>query len=169
MAERDKTGSSGVKRQTRPAKAVAAQEKQHDVLREKPDATEEAQSLQDNEVPMSDEGAGEVRIATDVIVVIAHAAVTETEGVAGMSAGITDNIQQVLGLKGGTKGVKVEISGQEVTLDIFLIVEYGARIPDVAWRAQEKVKQAVESMTGLDVKAINVHVQGVSFDGKTAS
>jgi uncharacterized alkaline shock family protein YloU len=114
------------------------------------------------------EGAGEVRISTDVIVVIAHTAVMETEGVAGMSAGIADNISQVLGRKGGTKGVKVELAGREVSVDLFLIVDYGARIPDVAWRAQERVKKAVESMTGLDVKAINVHVQGVSFDGKTA-
>lgn len=114
------------------------------------------------------EGAGEVRISTDVIIVIAHTAVMETEGVAGMSAGIADNIQQVLGRKGGTKGVKVELTGREVAIDLFLIVDFGARIPDVAWRAQERVKQAVESMTGLDVKAINVHVQGVSFDGKTA-
>lgn len=114
------------------------------------------------------EGAGEVRISTDVIIVIAHTAVIETEGVAGMSAGIADNIQQVLGRKGGTKGVKVELTGREVAIDLFLVVDFGARIPDVAWRAQERVKQAVESMTGLDVKAINVHVQGVSFDGKTA-
>ncbi len=114
------------------------------------------------------EGAGEVRISTDVIIVIAHTAVMETEGVAGMSAGIADNIQQVLGRRGGTKGVKVELTGREVAIDLFLIVDFGARIPDVAWRAQERVKQAVESMTGLDVKAINVHVQGVSFDGKTA-
>lgn len=123
---------------------------------------------QEQDVPMSDEGAGEVRISTDVIIVIAHAAAMETEGVAAMSAGIADNIQQVLGRKGGTKGVKVELTGREVTIDLFLIVDYGARIPDVAWRAQEKVKGAVESMTGLEVKGINVHVQGVSFDGKTA-
>ena len=122
---------------------------------------------QEQDVPMTSEGAGEVRISTDVIIVIAHTAVMETEGVAGMSAGIADNIQQVLGRKGGAKGVKVELTGREVTIDLFLIVDYGARIPDVAWRAQEKVKGAVESMTGLDVKGINVHVQGVSFDGKT--
>ena len=122
---------------------------------------------QEQDVPMTSEGAGEVRISTDVIIVIAHTAVMETEGVAGMSAGIADNIQQVLGRKGGTKGVKVELTGREVTIDLFLIVDYGARIPDVAWRAQEKVKGAVESMTGLDVKGINVHVQCVSFDGKT--
>lgn len=122
---------------------------------------------QEREVSMSEEGAGEVRISTDVIVAIAHAAVLETDGVAGMSAGIADNIQQVLGRKGGSKGVKVELTGREATVDLYLIVGYGARIPDVAWRAQEKVKNAVESMTGLEVRAINIHVQGVSFDSKS--
>ena len=117
-------------------------------------------------VPLSEEGIGEVRISTDVIVVIAHTTATETEGVAGMSAGIADNISQVLGRKGASKGVKVELSEQETSIDLFLIVNYGARIPDVAWRVQERVKAAVETMTGLNVKAINIHVQGVSFENK---
>lgn len=117
-------------------------------------------------VPLSEEGIGEVRISTDVIVVIAHTTATETEGVAGMSAGIADNISQVLGRKGASKGVKVELSEQETSIDLFLIVNYGARIPDVAWRVQERVKASVETMTGLNVKAINIHVQGVSFESK---
>ena len=117
-------------------------------------------------VPLSEEGIGEVRISTDVIAVIAHTTATEIEGVAGMSAGIADNISQVLGRKGASKGVKVELSEQETSIDLFLIVNYGARIPDVAWRVQERVKAAVENMTGLNVKAINIHVQGVSFESK---
>src|SRR5450756_2324159 len=121
---------------------------------------------QEQAVPLSEEGIGEVRISTDVIVVIAHTTATETEGVAGMSAGIADNISQVLGRKGASKGVKVELSEQETSIDLFLIVNYGARIPDVAWRVQERVKAAVETMTGLNVKAINIHVQGVSFESK---
>lgn len=121
---------------------------------------------QDQAIPLPEEGIGEVRISTDVIVVIAHTAATETEGVAGMSAGIADNISQVLGRKGASKGVKVELSAQETSIDLFLIVDYGARIPDVAWRVQERVKTAVETMTGLNVKAINIHVQGVSFENK---
>lgn len=121
---------------------------------------------QEQAVPLSEEGIGEVRISTEVIVVIAHTTATETEGVAGMSAGIADNISQVLGRKGASKGVKVELSEQETSIDLFLIVNYGARIPDVAWRVQERVKAAVETMTGLNVKAINIHVQGVSFENK---
>ncbi|HHY63720.1 MAG TPA: Asp23/Gls24 family envelope stress response protein, partial [Clostridiaceae bacterium] len=63
-----------------------------------------------------------------------------------------------------TKGVKVEINGKDVTIDFYILVDYGARIPEVAWRIQEKVKSAVESMTGMNVTAINIHVQGISFD-----
>ncbi len=121
---------------------------------------------QEQDVSLNGEGAGEVLISNDVIVVIAHAAAMETEGVTGTSTGIADNISQVLGRKGGTKGVKVETTGQDVSIDLFLVVAFGARIPDVAWRVQEKVKQSVESMTGLQVKSINIHVQGVSFDDK---
>lgn len=113
------------------------------------------------------EGVGEVHISADVIVFIARAAAVEIEGVAGMSAGIADNINQVLGRKSGSKGVKVELADNEATIDLFLIVDFGARIPEVAWKVQEKVKSAVESMTGLAVKAINIHVQGVNFEGKT--
>ena len=125
-------------------------------------------SEQEKDVTLPEDGIGEVRIAIDVIVVIAYTAAMETEGVAGMSAGVVDNITQVLGRKGASKGVKVELSEKETSIDLFLIVDYGARIPDVAWRVQERVKNAVESMTGLDVKAINIHVQSVSFDGKGA-
>ncbi len=127
---------------------------------------EQARAQATQEVETHAEGIGEVRIATDVIVVIAHTAVLETEGVAGMSAGIADNISQVLGRKGAPKGVKVELADKEVTIDLYLVVDFGARIPDVAWRVQEKVKAAIETMTGLTVKAINIHVQGVSFEAK---
>lgn len=107
---------------------------------------------------------GEIRISADVITVIAHTVACEVEGVAGMNANIAENISSVLGRKNPTKGVKVEIDGKNVTIDFYILVEYGTRIPDVAWRIQEKVKSAVESMTGMNVSAINIHVQGISFE-----
>jgi uncharacterized alkaline shock family protein YloU len=107
---------------------------------------------------------GEIRISADVITVIAHTVASEIEGVAGMNANIAENISSVLGRKNPTKGVKVEIDGKDVTIDFYILVEYGARIPEVAWRIQEKVKSTVESMTGMNVTAINIHVQGISFD-----
>ncbi len=107
---------------------------------------------------------GEIKISSDVITVIAHTVASEIEGVAGMNANIAENISSALGRKNPTKGVKVEIDETDITIDFYILVEYGARIPDVAWRIQEKVKASVESMTGMNVSAINIHVQGISFD-----
>ncbi|HHW23400.1 MAG TPA: Asp23/Gls24 family envelope stress response protein [Clostridiaceae bacterium] len=117
-----------------------------------------------NDVLKDQDDIGEIRISADVITVIAHTVASEIEGVAGMNANIAENISSVLGRKNPTKGVKVEIDGKDVTIDFYILVEYGARIPEVAWRIQEKVKSTVESMTGMNVTAINIHVQGISFD-----
>lgn len=108
---------------------------------------------------------GSVRIADDVVAIIAGLAATEVEGVAGMSGGIAGGITEMLGRKNLSKGVKVEVGEKESAIDIFVIVEFGIRIPDVALQIQEKVKKAVENMTGLRVVEINVHVQGVAFPG----
>lgn len=106
---------------------------------------------------------GSVRIADEVVGVIAGMAATEIDGVAGMSAGLVGGIAEMLGKKNLAKGVKVEVGEREAAVDLFLIVEYGVRIPDVALKVQENVKRAIESMTGLDVVEVNVHVQGVGF------
>lgn len=106
---------------------------------------------------------GVVRIAEEVVSTIAGLAATEIEGVAFMSGGIGGGIAEVLGRKNLAKGIKVEVGIEEAKLDIFIIIEYGARIPDVAWDIQEGVKKAVENMTGLRVSNVNVHVQGVHF------
>ncbi|MDO9536278.1 MAG: Asp23/Gls24 family envelope stress response protein [Bacillota bacterium] len=106
---------------------------------------------------------GAIRIADEVVSIIAGLAATEVEGVASMSGGIAGGIAEALGRKNLSKGVKVEVGEEETSVDLFLIVLYGSRIPDVAWGVQENVKQAIENMTGLKVVKINVHVQGVSF------
>ncbi|MHB1421543.1 MAG: Asp23/Gls24 family envelope stress response protein, partial [Bacillota bacterium] len=90
-------------------------------------------------------------------------AATEIEGVAGMSGGIAGGIAEMLGRKNLTKGVKVEVGEKETAIDLFIVVEFGVRIPDVALNVQENVKKAVESMTGLNTVEVNVHVQGVVF------
>lgn len=104
-----------------------------------------------------------VRIADEVVGVIAGIAATEIEGVAGMSGGIASGITEMLGKKNLSKGVKVQVGEKEAAIDLFIIVEYGVRIPSVAQKVQESVKRAVESMTGLQVVEVNIHVQGVSF------
>jgi uncharacterized alkaline shock family protein YloU len=106
---------------------------------------------------------GSIKIANEVVAIIAGLAATEVEGVAGMSGGITGGITEMLGMKNLSKGVKVEVGEKETAIDIFIIVEYGSRISDVAQAVQENVKTAVETMTGLNVVEVNVNVQGVNI------
>jgi len=106
---------------------------------------------------------GSVKISDEVVGVISGIASTEVDGVIGLSGGIAGGIAQLLGKKSLAKGIKVQTSEKDTSIDIHLIVAYGVRIPDIAQEVQEKVKTAVESMTGLKVAEVNVHIQGVSF------
>lgn len=109
--------------------------------------------------------ATNLNISEDVIGIIAGLAASEVEGIAGMQLGFVDGINQILGSsKKYSKGVKIELNGKKVTVDIFVNVKYGVRIPDVAWAAQTAVKNAVETMTGLEVAAVNINVQGIIFE-----
>jgi uncharacterized alkaline shock family protein YloU len=110
---------------------------------------------------------GSIKIADDVVGVIAGLAATEVEGVAGMSGGIVGGIAEILGRKNLSKGVKVEVGEKEAAVDLYMIVNYGVRIPEVAWNVQENVKKAIENMTGLSVVEVNIHIQGVSFSPST--
>lgn len=114
-------------------------------------------------------GQGELRIANEVVAVIAGLAATEVAGVAGMSGGIAGGITEMLGRKNLAKGVKVEVGEEEAAVDLFVVVEYGVRIPEVAVLIQENVKKAIESMTGLIVVEVNVNIQGVHFQGEERS
>lgn len=109
--------------------------------------------------------ASNLTISEEVIGIIAGLAAAEVEGVSGMTLGIVDGINQMLGNnKKYSKGVKIELDGNDVTIDLYVIVRYGVKIPDVAFSIQNSVKNSVESMTGLTVKAVNINVQGVTFD-----
>ncbi len=116
-----------------------------------------------NENIKLDEGIGSVRIADEVVSIIAGMAATEVDGIAGMSGGLVGGIAEILGKKNLAKGVKVEVGETEAAVDLYIIVKFGVRIPDVALNVQEKVKNTIESMTGLSVVEVNVHVQGVGF------
>ena len=107
---------------------------------------------------------GTIKVSDEVVAIIAGLAATEVAGVAGMSGGIAGGIAEALGRKNLSKGVKVEVGEKEAAIDLFIIVEYGSRIPDVAWNIQEKVKKTVESMTGLCVVEVNIHIQGVNIE-----
>ena len=117
----------------------------------------------ENEMITKNENLGSLHIADDVVSIIAGLAATEIEGIAGMSEGLVGGIAEMLGKKNFSKGVKVEVGEKEAAVDIYIIVKYGVRIPEVALAAQENVKQAIEKMTGLSVVEVNVHVQGVGF------
>ena len=104
-----------------------------------------------------------IEISGDVIAVIAGVAVSEVQGVASMSGGFAGGITEVLsGKKNLAKGIKVDKTDDAVKIDVNIIVEYGSRIPDVAFEIQNRVKKSVENMTGLKVEEVNVHVQGVN-------
>lgn len=106
---------------------------------------------------------GELKIANEVVGIIAGLAATEVEGVAGMSGGIAGGIAEMLGRKNLSKGVKVEVGEHDTAVDLFVIVNYGVSIPEVAKNIQENVKRAIEIMTGLDVTEVNIHILGVHF------
>jgi len=107
---------------------------------------------------------GQIKISDEVVGIIASLAATEVKGVAGMSGGIAGGLSEMLGRKNLSKGVKVEIKDKEVIISLYIIVEYGAKIPEVAWEVQENVKNTVETMTGLNVIEVNINIQGVNFE-----
>ena len=111
-----------------------------------------------------------IKIADDVIAVIAGAAASEVPGASSMAGGFAGGISEVFsGKKNFAKGIKIEAGEKETKIDVNIIVEYGARIPDVAFEIQNRVKKAVEGMTGLKVLEVNVHVQGVNTESATAT
>lgn len=124
---------------------------------------QEVISVEENDINLPEE-LGNVKITEEVVAIIAGIAATEVNGVAGMSGGLAGGIAEMLGRKNLSKGVKVEVGEKEAAIDLYIIVEYGCRIPDVSWEIQEKVKKAVENMTGLSVVEVNIHIQGVNID-----
>ncbi|MDD4776206.1 MAG: Asp23/Gls24 family envelope stress response protein [Syntrophomonas sp.] len=115
----------------------------------------------DNIKPEIPNDLGVIRIADEVVSTVAGLAAVEVEGVANMSGGWGTDLVEKLGRKNLGKGIKVESSGDQTSIDIFLIIEFGYAIPKVAESVQREVKQAVETMTGLTVTAVNVHVVSV--------
>ena len=107
----------------------------------------------------SNDGLGSIRVADEVVSVIAGLAAMDVDGVAGMSGGIAE----MLGRRNFSKGVKVEVGEQEAAVDLSIVVTYGVDIRHVATDVQKNVRRAIESMTGLKVVETNVQVQGVVF------
>lgn len=110
------------------------------------------------------EETGNVNISDEVVATIAGIAATEIDGVYGMYGTAIGDIAEKLGAKKSPqKGVKVQKGDDGAEIDVLIVVEYGKRIPELAWEVQENVKNSVETMTGIVVKAVNVRIEGVNF------
>ena len=106
---------------------------------------------------------GDVRVADEVVAIIAGLATTEVEGVSSMAGNITNEIVSKLGMKNLSKGILVEVMENEVKVDVAINIAYGYSIPDVSAKVQDKVKSAIENMTGLEVADVNIRVAGVEI------
>ncbi len=111
---------------------------------------------------------GNIKIAVDVVSTIAGIAADEIEGVANMYSSFAGGIVEKFGKKNAAKGVRVDMNDDSVTIDLYMIVDYGVKIPELAWEVQENVKNSVETMTGLTVENVNIHVEGISFEKEKA-
>ena len=107
---------------------------------------------------------GEVQIADEVVAIIAGLAATEVEGVDSMAGNITNELVGKLGMKNLSKGVKVDVTEEHVSVDLSLNIKYGYNIPGVSEKVQDKVKSAIENMTGLGVSRVNVRIASVDLE-----
>lgn len=113
---------------------------------------------------IKDGGLGEVNIADEVVTMIAGLAATEVEGISSMAGNITNELVSKLGKKNLAKGVKVEVVDNCVTVDVAVNIAYGYAIPEISEKVQEKIKTAIETMTGLSVNAVNVRIASVDME-----
>lgn len=107
---------------------------------------------------------GEVQIADEVVAIIAGLAATEVDGVSSMAGNITNELVGKLGMKNLSKGVKIEVSEEHVSVDLSLNIKFGYNIPEVSERVQDRVKTAIENMTGLTVLDVNIRIAGVNLE-----
>lgn len=112
------------------------------------------------------EESGSIHIAEEVIAAIAVGAVREVEGISGMMTGMGSSVTDLVNKKSaqkGTRGVRIDMTGDRVSLDLYVMVQYGVAIPEVAENAQKAVMSAVEAMTGCIVGTVNIHVGGITI------
>ncbi|MCM3715243.1 Asp23/Gls24 family envelope stress response protein [Halalkalibacter oceani] len=111
---------------------------------------------------------GKVEISPEVIEVIAGIAASEVEGVATMRGNFATDVAEKLGRKNHGKGVKVELGEDGITVDVSVVITYGVAVPEVAKFIQSNIKQALQTMTAIELQAVNVHVVGVQFESTEA-
>lgn len=113
---------------------------------------------------IKEDKSGEVRVAGEVVAIIAGLAATEVEGVSSMAGNITNELVSKLGMKKLSKGVKVEVFDSSVEVNLSLNIDYGYSIPEVSERVQDRVKNAIENMTGLNVLEVNIRIASVDME-----
>lgn len=111
---------------------------------------------------LREEKAGTVKIADDVVAMIAALAATEVDGVAAMAGNLTNELLSRVGVKGLSKGARVDVSGKKVKVELAITMEYGYNIPSTCQKVQAKVKSAIENMTGLAVTDVNIRIAGIN-------
>ena len=124
--------------------------------------SKEQEAVKENSEEENFDEYGDIRIADEVICIVASLAAQEVPGVVSMSGGLTDGINRFLGKENASKGVHLKFEGKLVNASVYINVEYGACIPEIALEVQEKVKDAIEAMTGYEVQFVDVNVEGVA-------
>lgn len=124
--------------------------------------SKEQEAAEENSEEENLDEYGDIRIADEVICIVASLAAQEVPGVVSMSGGLTDGINRFLGKENASKGVHLKFEGKLVNASVYINVEYGACIPEIALEVQEKVKDAIEAMTGYEVQFVDVNVEGVA-------
>ena len=124
--------------------------------------SKEQEAVEENSEEENLDEYGDIRIADEVICIVASLAAQEVPGVVSMSGGLTDGINRFLGKENASKGVHLKFEGKLVNASVYINVEYGACIPEIALEVQEKVKDAIEAMTGYEVQFVDVNVEGVA-------
>ena len=124
----------------------------------------EKESSKNTYVLQEDENLGSVQIADEVVAMIASLAATEVDGVSAMGGNIANELMSKVGVKNLTRGVKVEVLGSDVKVELVVMLEYGYNIPATSQKVQERVKNAIENMTGLTVTDVNIRIAGVNMN-----
>ena len=124
----------------------------------------EKESSKNTYVLQEDENLGSVQIADEEVAMIESLAATEVDGVSAMGGNITNELMSKVGVKNLTKGVKVEVIGSSVKVELVVLLEYGYNIPATSQKVQERVKNAIENMTGLTVTDVNIRIAGVNMN-----
>ncbi|MDE6318868.1 MAG: Asp23/Gls24 family envelope stress response protein [Lachnospiraceae bacterium] len=120
------------------------------------------QEAEKNGYELQAERAGTVRIADDVVAMIAALAATEVEGIAAMAGNLTNELLSRVGVRGLSRGARVEVSEGKVKAELAVVMEYGYNIPATCQKVQTKVKNAIENMTGLEVQDVNIRIAGIN-------